>query len=181
MSRKEDRLWSEGFERACEIARKDGLQALFDEQRFRGITGFRGRLTSSELEYCDMDVKNLIFGLFRICFVSVLYDEFGFRQKRLTRFLAATDKISEYARHGWIYWVDIVDAIRERVEVDLSIADGKNHLKSYDRPDNEDMYEEPDLIDEKAWTARLRSLGLQDDGTRVTNPSGTLYWEYDNP
>ena len=34
MSKKEDRLWNEGFERACEIAEKDGLERLMQERNY---------------------------------------------------------------------------------------------------------------------------------------------------
>lgn len=180
MSRKEDRLWGEGFARACEIAKKEGLQALFAEQRFRGLSGFHGRLTTTELDGYDSDIKNLIFAMLRISFVSVLYDEFGFRWKRLNRFLEAVDKIYEYTSNGWIYWIDMVEEIRQRIGFDLSIENGKTHMKTYDRPDNADIYEEPDLIVKGAWDKRLKSLGLMDDGTQVSNPAGTMIWQYEN-
>ena len=178
MSRKEDRLWSEGFERACDIARKKGLDGLFAEQRFRGITGFQGRLTSSDLDNSDKDVKNMIFSTLRIAYVGVLYDEFGFRGKRLTRFLHGVDKIASYLDHGWLYWIDIVDEIRQRVGIDLAIADGASHLTVYQRPANEDVYTE--LIDAQAWKARLDFLGLTDDGKQVTDPAGRWCWKYKN-
>ena len=178
MSRKEDRLWSEGFARACRIAREKGLDGLFDEERFRNITGFKGRLTSSDLDSYDSDVKELIFQMVRITFVAILHDAFGFGEKRLKKFVEMTDKFAQYSQKGWLYWADVIDEIREKTGIDMSIVEGETRLNTYKRPENADLYEEPDLIDDRAWRARLKELGLTDNGECVSDKTGTLQWRY---
>lgn len=181
MSRKEDRIWGEGFERACQVAEEKGLEGLMAERKFRGVTGFTGRVTSSDLDKMDKDVKELIFATTRIAFCGVLHDEFNFGRKRIDKVMSGIDKLAEYMANGWIYWIDLVEEIRRVIGIDLSIHDGETHFLKYGRPENKDMYVEPDLIDSESWNSRIKSLGLVDDGKQVTDTNGRWAWKYDNP
>ena len=181
MGKKEDRLYNEGFERACDIARAKGLDGLFAEQRMRGITGFKCRLTSSEIDYYSQELKDQVFGSIQIAFMSVLYDEFGFRGKRLARVQEGIDKMAAYMSNGWIYWTDMINEIKERTGHEIPLPDAVRNIRYYQRPDNEDIYSELDYINNEDWQARLNYLGLVDDGKEVKDPGGLWSWKYKNP
>ena len=176
MSRKEDRIWGEGFERACEIAKRDGLDALLKEQRLRGAYGFTPRLTFSDLDLATDEIKHLTFSTMCIACVAVLHDDFGFGGKRVQKFLDGVDKVGKYMDKGWICWLDLIEGIKARLSVDLHVPDGDGHLLTYSRPANKDLYDE--LIDGALWKERIKALGLTDDGSQVTDPGGRLCWEY---
>ena len=181
MSRKEDRIWSEGFARACEIAERDGLEALMAEKRFRGILGTTIRMTSSELDYASEDIKKTFMHTMEVAMLSAAHDAFGFGEKRLIKLLREFDKLSAYMANGWIYWMDLITELEQEHHIALAIKDGAEHLLQYSRPDPEDIYTELDFISKKDWDERLRFLDLMDDGKKVHDESGYIWWDYDNP
>lgn len=181
MSKKEDRLWAEGFERACDIAEREGIEKLLAERKFRGATGFHYRMTSSELDAASEDIKKLIFGTLRIAFVSVLHDEFGFGKTRITKFLDGLDKFATYLDYGWLYWMDAIKAIDDDLGINLMIENGEDHFRLWQRPEPKDVYSEVDLVEKDSWTARLNYLGLVDDGKgRVESKDHGWCWKYEN-
>lgn len=185
MSRKEDRIYGEGFTRACDIAREKGLEGLFAEERFRGIlaTQFRTqvRLTSTELEQASEDIKTLLMSTMEVAMLSAAHDAFGFGEKRLAKLLREFDKLSSYMANGWIYWLDLVTELKKEHCIDLAIKDTAGNLLNYRRPEPEDMYTEADLISAKDWEETLQFLGMHDDGKRVSDPSGYIWWDYKDP
>ena len=181
MGKKEDRLWNEGFEAACRVAERNGLEGLKAERRFRGVTGLMTRMTASEIDERSDDIKHLLFGTLRIAFVSVLHDDFGFGKQRIQKFLYKCDKFAEYLDHGWISWIDVIESIKESTGVNLMIEDGDQHFYHWQRPEAQDMYSEADLIEKEAWTARIDFLGLVDDGKgEVKTKDGGWCWKYGN-
>ena len=178
MSQKEDRLWNEGFSRACEIAEKEGVEGLLREKKFRGVTDFSGRMTTGDLDRYTKQIKELAFNTVRIGFIASLHDAFGFGEKRIQKVMNEFDKLAEYLTKGWVYWADIIQDVQDRFDLDLKIMEGDDRLISYTRPANEDFYTEVDWIDPKAWKERISFLGFTDDGKTVS--SGEDSWDYEN-
>jgi len=181
MGRKEDRIWQEGFEAACRIAEKDGLEGLALERRFRGVTGLRSRLTSQELYEQSEDIKKVMYATTEITFISVLHDEFGFGKQRLERLIKGIIKFDAYLEHGWAYMVDYINSIDKELGISLLANKMVDEVPFWQRPDPEDIYTEVDLIEKDAWIARLNFLGLTDDGEgRVQSKDGGWCWKYNN-
>ena len=174
---KEDRIWQEGFERACRIAETEGVQRLLDERRFRVITGFSGRMTSTELDRYTVQSKAMAFYTVRVAMLASLHDNMGFGKKRLQKVSEGIDKLAEYLAHGWLYWVDVVESLRKAADINLELVDGDERLLHYSRPKAEDFWSEADWIEPEEWKARLRFLGFSDDGKAVRSPEGEC-WEY---
>ena len=184
MSKKEDRIWAAGFDRACRIAEEKGLEGLMEERRFRATAGIKCRLTASEIEVAGDEIKRLAFQTMKIAFLGMVHDAFGIGPKRIKRLLEEFNKMTDYLEHGWIYWEDLVNEIQERLGVDVGIEDGEHKFDNYVRirPESADMYDEADLIDRDAWAERIKSLGLVDDGKTVLTENGRVGWDYEgNP
>lgn len=178
MSKKEDRLWAEGFDTACRIAEERGLEGLMAEKRFRGVTGVKCRITSTDLDTMGEEIKTIMFQTIRIAFCSVLHDKFGFGKKRISQLFDGIDKLAAYMDHGWIYWMDLIVEIQKRIGKDLSFAFDNENFRVWQRPEDQDFYDEADFIEKEAWDARIKFLGLTDDGKQVKDRTGLWCWKY---
>lgn len=181
MSAKEDRLWSDGYEAACQTAREKGIDGLLAEERARGLMGFNGRLTITDLDYNRYSnrIKLVTFQTLRIAFVSILHDEFGFGRQRIDKFLHLIDKMFVYSAKGWVYWMDYIDRIQTELGKSIPVDINDDiQLINYKRPENKDFYEPTDWIDKKEWEGLLERLDLIDTGRRVTSKDGADSWEY---
>ena len=150
----------DGLDLALRIVKKDGIEALQDEVRFRGITGINSGLTQKELGVVADQLKELTFQTMRVAFIAVLHDTYGFGQTRIQRAMDAFDKLTAYLGNGWLCWADLIEEIKERLKltIDTDLINQATLGRAYARPDPEDIYDERDLVDPELWTDTLKKL-----------------------
>lgn len=120
--REYERGREDGLDLARRITREGGLEALEKECRFRGVTGIHTSLARKDLDKASEKIKQLVSECCVIMAIAVLYDEFGFGQKRCQKFMAGTDKASDYIDQGLAEWIDYVQAIKEELGIELSFS-----------------------------------------------------------
>ena len=78
--------------------------------------------------------------------------------------------------------MDVIKDLQKKAGWDLAISESKD-LPYYERPEAEDLYKEPDLIDRRTWVGMLERGHLtekkQEDGTMsVLDRDGVELWSY---
>ena len=153
-----------GLDLALRIVKDGGVQALEDEIRFRGRTNINIGVEKKVLDKATEPMKELCCQTIRVALISVLHDEFGFGKVRIRRVINAFDKLTEYLMHGWLHWLDLVDDITKRLDLDIDTSQitRANLGFSYAHPNLEDIYSETDLVDETAWKDLLKRTGYSE-------------------
>lgn len=153
-----------GLELALRIVREGGVEALEEEIRFRGRLNINFGVEKKVVEKATESLKALCIQTVRIAFFSVLHDEFGFGKTRLRRASIAFDKLTAYLIHGWLHWLDLIEEITKRLDMELDttqITEGNLGI-CYAHPNAEDVYEEEDLVDIEAWRRILKHTGYSE-------------------
>ena len=163
----------DGLLKAYQIVKDKGLDGLREELRFRGATKIHTSYAVKELDEATERIKEILFETIRISMVAILHDEFGFGQKRCQHAIDAFDKLTMYLDRGWLYWVDLIDEIRQRLRLTMTddIMKASDMGGKYSHPAPEDIYDEPDLVDQEHWKHLLKSLGFSER----KNPNGKSY------
>ena len=174
---------SAGLELALRIVKEDGIKGLEDEIRFRGKANVNLGVEKKVLDKATEPLKELCCQTIRIAFISVLHDEFGFGKKRLRRAVNAFDKLTAYLMHGWLHWLDLVEEITNRMEMEVETSQitEANLGISYAHPNLEDVYEEQDLVDLDAWKAIMGRLGFTEQEDPDNKGSYILYDDAGTP
>jgi len=101
--------------------------------------------------------------------------------------MKAFSKLVDYMGNGWLYWNDLIKETKERLNltIDVDALTVENLGKTYERPDPEDVYEEPDLVLPEAWQKILETLRFTerkgDDGTmEIFDEHGEPILNYEN-
>lgn len=86
MTKIEQARW-DGFNRACRIAKEEGVEALLEEQKRRGVTRISIAIDRETLrDIAEQVGKNAVYiSLNTGC--MVLHDKFGFGHSRIQRYL----------------------------------------------------------------------------------------------
>jgi len=179
------RGFGNGLEKGLEIVKKDGIEALEQEVKFRKLTGIKTHLTASELDTMTHQIKQTLSNTIEIAFISVLHDVFGFGESRINKALRGFDKIAVYLDKGWITWLDMICDIKDQLNITCEIDNGRELFgDAYYRPDPEDYWDAPDLIDKTKWTEMLANLNLKErkrfGKMEIYDQSDHIMWIYDN-
>ena len=156
--------YRDGLARTAKVVKEEGLEGLERELKFRRITNLEPPINVKELDKLSVSIKNVVYQTLQLAFLSVLHDEFGFGETRCKRVICGIDKLAIYLEHGWIYWFDLIDDIKSRMQIDLAVdKESEERLAAYYRhPAPEDVYNETDYVDDQAWKDILRDLGFRE-------------------
>lgn len=112
---------NEGMLYAYQYAKEHGLDALENEVRLRNLTNIPTQVSRKAIDECVMKIKNNTCDTFAILMASVLHDEFGFGEKRVQRALDRFMLKSECVVDDYVTWQDMIDNIKEELNIQLSI------------------------------------------------------------
>ena len=85
MSKIEQARW-DGFNRACRVAKEQGVDGLLEEQKRRGISGFSVAIPEADLMAQMEEWKRNILQTVLLMTAATLRDEFDFGAKRMSGF-----------------------------------------------------------------------------------------------
>lgn len=161
----------EGLGIALRILEGGGdAESIRKEIMFRERTGITIGLSNEELDKASRKVKALTVGTMKIAFAAAVSDSYGFGPKRLRKVLDSFEKLTEYMDNGWLYWLDMVEELKARYKIDLSIEEGETMLRHYSHPASDDLWEEPDLVRKPDWDCVLKETGFTEGVSKDGNP-----------
>jgi len=175
-----------GLDKALDIVQRGGgADEIQAEIRFSKVSGIDSRVLSQDLADATVTIKKLAVDTTRVAMLAAVHDAYGFGKKRLERCLKEYDKLASYMDRGWLYWFDLIQELQRLAGWDLGFSE-IDHPPYYKRPEPEDAYEEPDLIDRRDWIELLERGHLSEkklpDGTMsVTDRDGRELWSYKGP
>lgn len=116
---------------ALKIAEESGIDALKKEIKERGITKIPSKITKAESDKIIEDICNYTITTVGMMSIAVLYDEFGFRKKRLENFLKRYRLKAECLMDGIVSWKDIVDDLEERTGMKFDLCENfkRDHME----------------------------------------------------
>ena len=172
-----------GLDKALDIVQRGGgADEIQAEIRFSKVSGIDSRVLSQDLADATVTIKKLAVDTTRVAMLAAVHDAYGFGKKRLERCLKEYDKLASYMDRGWLYWFDLIQELQRLAGWDLGFSE-VDHLPYYKRPEPEDAYEEPDLIDRRDWVELLERGHLSEkklpDGTMSgSDRDGRELWSY---
>ena len=116
---------TEGLELALRIVREGGAEALEREMKHRRVTGIKVPVDHREMDKAAQKIKEQILDTVLAMSIMVLRDEFGFGKKRLDQFKARFSLKTECMNDGLVTWADILEAIRDENDSDLTIRENR--------------------------------------------------------
>jgi hypothetical protein len=112
-----------GMKLAMDIVKKDGLEELEKEIRFRNVSGINVALSKKELDKACEKIKNRTLDTMLTLAVATLHDEFGFGQKRCQRFIDRLNLKAECLVDDMSTWDDYIKMIKDEIGIEMSIRD----------------------------------------------------------
>lgn len=113
----------EGMQYAYEFAKKNGLDALEEEIKFRCNTKLPYTTNRQQvMEFQEM-IKQRMLSTVALMSVLILREEFGFGSQRLKRFSDKFKDNTEQLMSGDLTWRDTYEAMVEEVGFGISIED----------------------------------------------------------
>lgn len=113
----------EGMAYALRIAKKDGIEALEEEIKKRGISGISLNVSHKELEAAGIKMRNMMFDTF-LCFsIGILHDKYSFGPKRAQEFKDYFLEGSKLLEDGTISWQQVIDNTEDALKMKLSIRE----------------------------------------------------------
>lgn len=119
---KEMEYYRAGMERAYRLYKEDGPEALEKEIRFRNVTGINSRLTAKEIDIGIDDIKWFTIETVLAVAYGVLYSEWGFGKKRLTKFRDVYMEAVDALAKGIVTWADICYNIEDLTGIRPSLV-----------------------------------------------------------
>lgn len=176
----------DGLALAWKIIQESGVEGLKKELNFRKITGIHTNMMMKEVDQFTEPYKKLMAETMQVCMVAALHDEFGFGQKRCQRAMSAVDKLTTYINEGWLHWVDVMQDIKNRLNLELEDVELKKNPEKYYHPEPEDVYYRSSLVDEDDWKACLKALGFtekpeDEDGHCIFDENRRPLFHYQGP
>ena len=117
-----------GLELALEIVKKDGIEALEKEVRYRGRTGVNPPLSLKDLTAGLPPLRRLIQEAYTVLVIETLHTELDFGPKRVNRFMERFYLKQQCLVDGVVSWQDYIDAMYEelgiKVETEAMEAEG---------------------------------------------------------
>lgn len=114
---------AEGMLLARDIVKKDGIEELEREIRFRNITGVNLGISRKELEKATVKIKNMTLDTILVIAVATLHDEFDFGAKRCQRFIKRLNLKAECLMDDMATWKDYIDTIKEELGIEMVIRE----------------------------------------------------------
>ena len=113
----------EGMQYAYDFAKKNGLDALEEEIKFRCNTKLPYTTNRQQvMEFQEM-IKQRMLSTVALMSVLILREEFGFGSKRMKRFSDKFKDNTEQLMSGDLTWRDTYEAMVEEVGFGISIED----------------------------------------------------------
>lgn len=113
----------EGMQYAYDFAKKNGLDALEEEIKFRCNTKLPYTTNRQQvMEFQEM-IKQRMLSTVALMSVLILREEFGFGSQRLKRFSDKFKDNTEQLQSGDLTWRDTYEAMVEEVGFGISIED----------------------------------------------------------
>ena len=123
MSKEQDKARAriEGMEYALKLAKEKGIEALEQEVKWRNASGIGCRISREELNEASDAIKLRTLDTVLALASLTLRDEFDFGKTRLKRFIERFNSKTEFIADGEVTWDDILDVIKDEVNIDLGI------------------------------------------------------------
>ena len=112
---------NDGLAMALTIAERDGIPALREEIRFRGVTNIHTSIAKKELNEASQKIKEMTLDTMLVLAVATLHDEFDFGTKRCQRFIDRMIQKADCILDDMATWQDYIDAIEAEMGIRLSI------------------------------------------------------------
>lgn len=113
----------EGMQYAYDFAKKNGLDALEEEIKFRCNTKLPYTTNRQQvMEFQEM-IKQRMLSTVALMSVLILREEFGFGSQRLKRFSDKFKNNTEQLQSGDLTWRDTYEAMVQEVGFGISIED----------------------------------------------------------
>ena len=111
----------DGLAMALTIAEREGIPALREEIRFRGVTNIHTSIAKKELNEASQTIKEMTLDTMLVLAVATLHDEFDFGTKRCQRFIDRMIQKADCILDDMATWQDYIDAIEAEMGIRLSI------------------------------------------------------------
>ena len=112
---------NDGLAMALTIAEREGIPALREEIRFRGVTNIHTSIAKKELNEASQKIKEMTLDTMLVLAVATLHDEFDFGTKRCQRFIDRMIQKADCILDDMSTWQDYIDAIEAEMGIRLSI------------------------------------------------------------
>ena len=112
---------NDGLAMALTIAEREGIPALREEIRFRGVTNIHTSIAKKELNEASQKIKEMTLDTMLVLAVATLHDEFDFGTKRCQRFIDRMIQKADCILDDMTTWQDYIDAIEAEMGIRLSI------------------------------------------------------------
>lgn len=112
---------NDGLAMALTIAEREGIPALREEIRFRGVTNIHTSIAKKELNEASQKIKAMTLDTMLVLAVATLHDEFDFGAKRCQRFIDRMIQKADCMLDDMATWQDYIDAIEAEMGIRLSI------------------------------------------------------------
>lgn len=112
---------NDGLAMALTIVERDGVEALREEIKFRGVTGLHTGLAKKELNKASQKIKEMTLDTMVIMSVATLRDEFDFGAKRCQRFIDRMMVKAECLVDDIATWDDYIKMIKDELNITLDI------------------------------------------------------------
>ena len=115
-----------GLKMALDIVKRDGIEGLEKEIRFRNNSGFNLPLATREMNQVTDKIKMRTIDTVKLLSIATLHDEFGMGPKRLQRFFNRFDLKAECIMADLATWDDYQKTVLEETGIDM-----KMHQNNY--------------------------------------------------
>lgn len=154
----------DGLLLALKIVKDGGVEALEKECQLRGAWKIHTNLAMKELDKATEPMKDILYDTILIASLSALHDTFGFGRIRCQRYMDSFHKLIQYLKNGWLYWYDLIEELKERLNLELEFpeltSDSMGRVYAY--PEPEDVYMEQDLVVPEYWKGILKELNYSE-------------------
>lgn len=112
---------NDGLAMALTIAERDGVAALREEIRFRGVTNIHTSIAKKELNAASQKIKEMTLDTMLVLAVATLHDEFDFGAKRCQRFIDRMVKKADCMLADMVTWQDYITSIEAEMGIRMNI------------------------------------------------------------
>ncbi len=112
----------DGFNRACRIAREQGVEALLAEQKRRGMSGLSLCISDADFRAQMSEWKGNCLQTVLVMTLSVLRDVEGYGKKRMERFIRRFNLKSNCLADDYVTWPDIARQLLAETHIEYDIG-----------------------------------------------------------
>lgn len=118
----------DGLLLALKIVKEDGIKALEDEIRYRGIVKVHTQLAKKELEKASEQIKLNTLDTVLLLAISSVRDEFDFGQKRLQRLITRMESKSSCLIGDMATWEDFRECMKEETGIEICTRESAGRI-----------------------------------------------------